>query len=155
MLTSTGDFAHDTDVFIRQGAMGFMSFDRKDTAKQLHLSETVARAIAARPLPGERASHAESDRPAQQCLGEPFVDESASLGPLDALMGDPQITDILVNRYDRIYVERNGRLELTKIVFRDNPHLRQIIDRIVGRVGRRIDETQSRWWTPAWATAAA
>ena len=58
----------------------------------------------------------------------------------DALMRDPQITDILVNRHDRVYVERCGRLELTKIVFRDSAHLRDIIDHIVIGVGRRIDQ---------------
>src|SRR5205823_9744990 len=53
---------------------------------------------------------------------------------------DPNITDILVNRFDRIYTERKGRLTLSEVRFRDNAHLRQIIDRIVTRVGRRVDE---------------
>ena len=61
-------------------------------------------------------------------------------GP-EGLLKDPSITDILVNRFDRIYVERRGRLEMVDVRFRDNAHLRQIIDRIVGRIGRRIDET--------------
>ncbi|MDB5332363.1 MAG: CpaF family protein, partial [Phycisphaerales bacterium] len=54
---------------------------------------------------------------------------------------DGTISDILVNRFDRIYVERKGRIELSEVRFRDNQHLRQIIDRFVGLVGRRIDET--------------
>ncbi len=69
------------------------------------------------------------------------MDETFGLGPLETLLKDPSISDILVNRFDRIYVERRGRLELCDVRFRDNPHLRQIIDRIVGLVGRRIDET--------------
>ena len=69
------------------------------------------------------------------------MDETFGLGPLETLLKDPTISDILVNRFDRIYCERKGRLELAEIRFRDNAHLRQIIDRIVGRVGRRIDET--------------
>ncbi len=69
------------------------------------------------------------------------MDETFGLGPLETLLKDPTITDILINRFDRIYVERRGRLELVDVRFRDNAHLRQIIDRIVGLVGRRIDET--------------
>jgi pilus assembly protein CpaF len=69
------------------------------------------------------------------------MDETFGLGPLESLLKDSGISDILVNRFDRIYVEKKGRLELSDIRFRDNQHLRQIIDRIVGLVGRRIDET--------------
>src|ERR671913_222881 len=77
----------------------------------------------------------------QERLMDDVMDETFGLGPLEGLLKDSSITDILVNRYDRIYVERRGRLELVDVRFRDNAHLRQIIDRIVGRVGRRIDET--------------
>src|SRR5437763_5422820 len=77
----------------------------------------------------------------QAKLMDDVMDETFGLGPLEGLLKDPTITDILVNRFDRIYVERRGQLELTDIQFRDNAHLRQIIDRIVGRIGRRIDET--------------
>jgi pilus assembly protein CpaF len=69
------------------------------------------------------------------------MDETFGLGPLEALLKDPTITDILINRYDKVYVERRGRLEHTDVRFRDNQHLRQIIDRIVALVGRRVDET--------------
>src|SRR4051794_5147119 len=76
----------------------------------------------------------------QERLMDEVMDETFGLGPLETLLKDPNITDILVNRFDRIYVERKGRIELSDIRFRDNHHLRQIIDRIVGSVGRRIDE---------------
>jgi pilus assembly protein CpaF len=69
------------------------------------------------------------------------LDEIFGLGPLEALLQDPSISDILVNRYDRVYVERAGLLERVAMSFRDDQHLRQIIDRIVSRVGRRIDES--------------
>ncbi|HYO07669.1 MAG TPA: CpaF family protein [Tepidisphaeraceae bacterium] len=62
------------------------------------------------------------------------------LGPLERLLDDPEITDILVNRYDQVYVERRGQLELTSVAFRDDAHLRQVIERVVVQVGRRIDE---------------
>jgi pilus assembly protein CpaF len=67
--------------------------------------------------------------------------ELFGLGPLEALLKDSGISDILVNRFDQVYVERNGRLELTDIVFKDDRHLMQIIERIVSTVGRRIDES--------------
>jgi pilus assembly protein CpaF len=63
------------------------------------------------------------------------------LGPLEPLLNDATVSDILVNRSSQVYVERQGRLELTDVVFDDNAHLRRIIDRIVSRVGRRIDES--------------
>jgi pilus assembly protein CpaF len=69
------------------------------------------------------------------------LNELFGLGPLEALLQDPGISDILVNRFDQVYVERNGRLELTDIVFKDDRHLMQIIERIVSTVGRRIDES--------------
>jgi pilus assembly protein CpaF len=77
----------------------------------------------------------------QERLMDEVMDETFGLGPLETLLKDPTITDILVNRYDRVYCERKGRLELVEVQFRDNGHLRQIIDRIVGLVGRRVDET--------------
>ena len=69
------------------------------------------------------------------------MDEAFGLGPLEGLLRDPDISDILVNGPHTIYVERKGRLELTGVKFADEPHLLQIVQRIVGRVGRRIDET--------------
>src|SRR5689334_5013602 len=67
--------------------------------------------------------------------------ELFGLGPLELLLHDPSISDILVNRYDQVYIERQGRLEPTDVVFRDERHLMQIIERIVSSIGRRIDES--------------
>ena len=67
--------------------------------------------------------------------------ELFGLGPLEPLLADPEISDILVNRADLIYVERNGKLEETSLVFKDDRHLLRIIERIVSSVGRRIDES--------------
>src|SRR5467141_3131051 len=74
-------------------------------------------------------------------LSREILDEIFGLGPLEPLLKDPTISDILVNRFDRVYVERAGKLEITGLSFKDNQHLMQIIDRIVSRIGRRIDET--------------
>jgi pilus assembly protein CpaF len=81
-------------------------------------------------------SHAERESLIGDVLNELF-----GLGPLEALLRDPAISDILVNRADQVYVEREGRLEPTEIVFRDDRHLHHIIERIVSAVGRRIDES--------------
>ena len=69
------------------------------------------------------------------------LNELFGLGPLEALLKDPNVSDILVNRHDQVYIERNGKLEETAIVFKDDRHLMQIIERIVSSVGRRIDES--------------
>jgi len=74
-------------------------------------------------------------------LSREILDEIFGLGPLEQLLKDPGISDILVNRYDRVYVEKAGKLELTTLAFKDNIHLMQIIERIVSRVGRRVDES--------------
>ena len=68
--------------------------------------------------------------------------ELFGLGPLEPLLADPTITDILVNTYSNIYIERRGKLEKTNITFKDDEHLRRVIERIVSTVGRRIDEAQ-------------
>jgi pilus assembly protein CpaF len=81
-------------------------------------------------------SFAERERLAREILDEIF-----GLGPLEPLLKDPSISDILVNRYNRVYVERGGKLETTGLSFKDDQHLMQIIDRIVSRVGRRVDES--------------
>jgi pilus assembly protein CpaF len=78
----------------------------------------------------------ESER---QRLAGDLIEETLGTGPLAVLMGDPAVTDILVNRYDSVYVERFGQLELTDVRFRDDDHLIRIISRIASRVGRRID----------------
>ncbi len=69
------------------------------------------------------------------------LDETFGLGPLEVLLSDPTISDILVNGPKQVYVERRGKLESTEIEFRDNPHLMHVIDKIVSAVGRRCDET--------------
>jgi pilus assembly protein CpaF len=67
--------------------------------------------------------------------------EMLGFGPLEPLLSDPTISDILVNTYDKVYVERRGRLELTDVTFHDNAHLMKIIEKIVSRMGRRVDES--------------
>ena len=74
-------------------------------------------------------------------LIEEILDETLGFGPLEPLLKDPTVSEIMVNGAKRVYVERRGKLEKTEVGFRDNDHLLQIIDRIVSKVGRRVDET--------------
>ena len=74
-------------------------------------------------------------------LSQEVLDEVFGLGPLEPLLADSTISDILVNTYRRVYIERRGVLELTGVQFRDDAHLMGIIDRIVSAVGRRVDES--------------
>src|ERR1700730_8195696 len=74
-------------------------------------------------------------------LSQEVLDEVFGLGPLEPLLADPAVSDILVNTYKRVYIERRGILELTTIQFRDDAHLMGIIDRIVSAIGRRVDES--------------
>jgi len=77
----------------------------------------------------------------RRVIMDEILDEIFGLGPLEPMLADPSINDILVNTFDQIYVERRGKLEPTQVSFKDDNHLMQIIDRIVSRVGRRIDES--------------
>jgi pilus assembly protein CpaF len=81
------------------------------------------------------------NRMERERLIDEVLDETLGFGPLEALLKDPTISDILVNGPKCIYVERRGKLEKSDVTFRDNDHLMQIIDRIVSKVGRRVDET--------------
>src|ERR1035437_7672590 len=85
---------------------------------------------------GVPLSATERDRLAQEVLDEVF-----GLGPLEALLQDPTVNDILVNTYNAVYVERRGVLERTAVVFQDDGHLMHVIDKIVSGVGRRVDES--------------
>jgi len=73
---------------------------------------------------------------------EEVLDEVLGLGPLEPLLKEASISDILVNRFDKVYIERAGKLSLTSVRFKDNAHLLHIIEKIVSQVGRRIDEAQ-------------
>jgi pilus assembly protein CpaF len=77
----------------------------------------------------------------QQKIQSDLLDEVFGLGPLEPLLKDPKISDVLVNGKDRVFIEKGGVLQSTDTRFRDDQHLMQIIDRIVSRVGRRVDES--------------
>ena len=78
----------------------------------------------------------------QTQLIDDIIDEVLGLGPIEPLLKDETITDILVNTADQVFVERGGQLHITQVRFKDNRHLLRIIDKIVSAVGRRVDESQ-------------
>ncbi len=97
------------------------------------LRHTLTDQVETRSLPLNRLE--------RERLVEEILDEILGLGPLEPLLRDPEISDILINGFDTVYVERKGRLQKVDVRFNSNDHLMQIIDRIVSAVGRRIDET--------------
>lgn len=100
--------------------------------QRVELLASLNRLLAADPPPfGQR----EQDR-----LVHDLLDDILGLGPLEPLLREPGVNDILVNGAGDVYVERGGRLERTDVRFRDDAHVMQIVDRIVSRIGRRVDE---------------
>ena len=108
-----------------------VSYDREELSEALStfLERTESASIPVL-APGERAR-----------VVEALVHDIQGFGPLEPLLSDPRISDILVNSPDEVYVEREGRLERTRVCFRDASHLLHIAQRIAGRVGRRVDES--------------
>jgi pilus assembly protein CpaF len=135
----------------RQGAKSFEELKRLIHGKlvdKLDLSrvsdlegDTLRREIR---LVVERLCDTENpllNRMERERLIDEVLDETFGFGPLEVLLKDPTVSDILINGPLKIYVERRGKMEKTDVKFRDNEHLLQIIDRIVSKVGRRVDET--------------
>ncbi|MBU3740455.1 MAG: CpaF family protein [Rhodoferax sp.] len=104
-----------------------------DASLRREIARLVEQLLTENPAPINEAERRQLVRDIQH--------EMLGLGPLELLMADPQVSDILVNSHDQIYVEREGRLVLTTVSFTDDTHLMRIIDKIVSRVGRRIDES--------------
>ncbi len=105
----------------------------EDRGKQQQLFVLIQQLVTEQNVP---LSSTERDRISQEVLDEVF-----GFGPLEPLLNDSTVSDILVNTYSHVYVERRGVLELSNVVFKDNKHLMQIIDKIVSGVGRRVDES--------------
>src|SRR5437764_13511667 len=135
----------------RQGNKGFEErkrlidgklVDKLDLSRVSDLDgDTLRREIR---LVVDRPSNTENpllNRMERERLIDEVLDETFGFGPLEVLLKDPTISDILINGPHKIYVERRGKMEKTDVKFRDSDHLMQIIDRIVSKVGRRVDET--------------
>ena len=106
---------------------------QSDIGSRTKLLATISELVGEQEIP---LSALDRDSLAKEVMNEVF-----GLGPLEPLLNDPQVTEILVNTANTVYVERRGILEKSGVVFRDNAHLMHIIDKIVSAVGRRIDES--------------
>jgi pilus assembly protein CpaF len=136
--TRRGDY-QELKSRIHQGLLDRLDLDRLAYVKREEAEPEIRSLISAmlnRETETTPLSFSERDAITTDVLHELF-----GLGPLEALLRDPAISDILVNRHDQVYIERNGIIELTNVVFKDDRHLLRIIERIVSAVGRRIDES--------------
>jgi pilus assembly protein CpaF len=124
---------------VHQELLNRLNLERLTRTKREDAEPEIRQIIVAM-LEKESATTPLSLHEREAVIGD-VINELFGLGPLEQLLKDPSISDILVNRYDRIYIEREGRLEETEVVFSDERHLQQIIERIVSSVGRRIDES--------------
>jgi pilus assembly protein CpaF len=124
---------------IHQELLNRLNLDRLTRVKRED-AEPEIRALIGGMLERERDRTPLSLFERENLVGD-VLHELFGLGPLEVLLQDPSISDILVNRYDQVYVERLGKLEPTETIFRDERHLQQIIERIVSSIGRRIDES--------------
>src|SRR6476660_5092968 len=106
------------------------------TQSDEELSERVLRAVTEQ-LALDRTPLTREER--RQVTRE-ITDDILGYGPLEPLLRDDSVTEVMVNNHDRVYVERSGKLEITDATFVDNAHLLRIIDKIVSQVGRRVDE---------------
>ncbi len=116
------------------GKLSMTNLEGMDEARRRDQVEALARRIL-----GE--SNLGLSRPDEERLIQELLNDAFDLGPITPYLLDEEISDILVNTHRQVYVERLGRLEMTDVQFRDEAHLRLIIDRIISRVGRRIDES--------------
>ena len=135
-----GDFWTDLKVRLHQRLLEMLNLAAIDKVPVENLRREVATMI--RELLTEEGVAVNAKEYNQ--LVEEVLDEVLGLGPLEPLLKDATVSDVLVNTHRQVFVERHGRLEITQVQFKDDDHLLRIIDKIVSRVGRRIDES-SPW----------
>lgn len=123
---------------IHKKLIGVLNLDRVSSVPKDRVRAEIGRVVE-RLVEDQRIPMTTAE---QNRLVEEILDEVFGLGPLETLLKDPAISDILVNGYNKVYIERGGRLSLTGIRFKDDQHLLHIIEKIVSQVGRRIDEAQ-------------
>lgn len=123
---------------IHKKLVGALNMERVQSIPKDRLRLEIGRVVE-RLLDDERVPMTTAE---QNKIIEEVLDEVLGLGPLEPLLKEPTISDILVNRFDKVYIERQGKLALTQVRFKDNAHLLHIIEKIVAQVGRRIDEAQ-------------
>ena len=123
---------------IHRKLIGVLNLERVSSIPKDRVRAEIGRVVE-RLLEDERVPMTTAE---QNRIIEEVLDEVLGLGPLEPLLKEPSISDILVNGYNKVYIERGGKLSLTGVRFKDNAHLLHIIEKIVSQVGRRIDEAQ-------------
>src|SRR4051794_22617325 len=123
---------------IHKKLIGVLNMERVSSIPKDRLRLEIGRVVE-RLLEDERVPMTTAE---QNRIIEEVLDEVLGLGPLEPLLKEPSISDILVNRYNKVFIERNGKLSESPVRFKDDAHLLHIIEKIVSQVGRRIDEAQ-------------
>jgi pilus assembly protein CpaF len=123
---------------IHRKLIGVLNLERVSSLPKDRVRAEIGRVVE-RLLDDERVPMTTAE---QSKIVEEVLDEVLGLGPLETLLKEPTISDILVNRYNKVFIERNGKLSETQVRFKDDAHLLHIIEKIVSQVGRRIDEAQ-------------
>jgi len=123
---------------IHRKLIGVLNLERASSIPKDRIRAEIGRVVE-RLLDEERVPMTTAE---QTKIVEEVLDEVLGLGPLETLLKEPSISDILVNRYNKVFIERNGKLSETPVRFKDDAHLLHIIEKIVSQVGRRIDEAQ-------------
>ena len=123
---------------IHRKLIGVLNLERASSIPKDRIRAEIGRVVE-RLLDEERVPMTTAE---QTKIVEEVLDEVLGLGPLETLLKEPSISDILVNRYNKVFIERNGKLSETTVRFKDDAHLLHIIEKIVSQVGRRIDEAQ-------------
>jgi pilus assembly protein CpaF len=136
--TRAADRIFELKSEIHRKLIGVLNLERVSSIPKDRVRAEIGRVVE-RLLADERVPMTTAE---QNKIIEEVLDEVLGLGPLEPLLKEPSIADILVNGFDKVYIERAGRLSLTPVRFKDNAHLLHIIEKIVSQVGRRIDEAQ-------------
>ena len=138
--SSSADTAHQQALLrgrIHRKLLERLNLASLDRLERTQVEEAI-RKVVHELLTGEKVPLNYEER---EALVGQVLDEIFGLGPLEPLMKDPQVSDILVNTWKQVYIERHGKLEATDVRFQDDRHLLQVIDRIVSSIGRRIDDS--------------
>jgi pilus assembly protein CpaF len=138
MAARSADRYFELKSQIHRKLIGVLNLDRVSSIPKDRVRAEIGRVVE-RLLDEERVPMTTAE---QTKIVEEVLDEVLGLGPLETLLKESTISDILVNRYNKVFIERNGKLSETTVRFKDDAHLLHIIEKIVSQVGRRIDEAQ-------------
>jgi pilus assembly protein CpaF len=138
MAARSADRYFELKSQIHRKLIGVLNLERVSSLPKDRIRAEIGRVVE-RLLDEERVPMTAAE---QTKIIEEVLDEVLGLGPLETLLKEPSISDILVNRYNQVFIERNGKLSETGVRFKDDAHLLHIIEKIVSQVGRRIDEAQ-------------